>query len=31
MDYKIIFGIQHVKTYGYTDILLPDFKVDDIP
>ena len=31
MDYKIIRWIQHVKTYGYTDILLPDFKVDDIP
>ena len=31
MDYKILFGIQHVKIHGYTYILLPDFKVDDIP
>ena len=27
----IIRWIQHVKTYGYTDILIPDFKVDEIP
>ena len=30
MEYKILFG-KHVETYGYTDIILPDFKVDDIP